>query len=261
MITGVALTIAGCTPAKENSAQTQSQNAPAKQSPQQKETPPRVYKAIPPPVKVSTYYHPIGYSGKGKVMSLTFDDGPGEYTPQVLDILKREKIKATFCVVGVNVKKHPDLVKRIFDEGHELCNHSYAHSRSLLTKGSSATLAKDMSKTNEEIKKIIGVAPSYYRAPEGIFGGNVPKALKSEKMRPLAWMIDSLDWTQPGVKTIIKSTTRNFGPGKIILMHDGGGDRSQTVKALSEVIKRAKAKKYKFITPFPEEAPAKKKDE
>lgn len=114
------------------------------------------------------YSHPIGFTSKNKTVALTFDDGPGSYTPKVLKILKKYDVKATFCMIGVNVVNYPEIAREVVRDGHQLCNHSYVHDRKVNLSGS-GVVYRDVKKTNEIFESKLGVVPVFYRAPEVCF--------------------------------------------------------------------------------------------
>jgi peptidoglycan/xylan/chitin deacetylase (PgdA/CDA1 family) len=170
-------------------------------------------------------------------VALTFDDGPDpRWTPQVLELLRRYKVKATFCVIGVNVEEFPHLVREIVAEGHTLCNHSWAHDFGLGDKGCGAILA-DMRRTNDAIRAAVpGAKVSYYRQPGGVWNEAVVSAAKSLGMTSLHWDVDPKDWLKPGSRAISTAVISSATPGAIVLLHDGGGDRRGTVEALRAIL-------------------------
>lgn len=170
-------------------------------------------------------------------VALTFDDGPHpEYTPQILDILDEYDVRAVFCVVGAQVERHPELVRRIVDEGHALCNHTYDHDARLKDR-SDDEIRKDLTRTERAIKEAAPDAVvSYVRQPMRYVTDNVAAVAETMDYRPLNWSIDTRDWERPGKPAIVSTVEDNLQPGAIILMHDGGGDRQDTVNALPDVI-------------------------
>jgi peptidoglycan-N-acetylglucosamine deacetylase len=184
----------------------------------------------------------------GKVVSLTFDDGPSQYTGRVLDVLDRYHVKATFCQIGQQVGSFPAVEARIAAAGHTLCDHTWTHDEALPAK-SIAVIDSQLSRTQAAIKTASGTTPSYYRAPGGDFGTTtkLPSQLAKFHTIPLAWAVDSLDWKRPGVPTIVKNVISAVTPGAIILMHDGGGDRSQTLAALPKIITGLRAAGYSLV--------------
>ncbi|RKR89028.1 peptidoglycan/xylan/chitin deacetylase (PgdA/CDA1 family) [Micromonospora pisi] len=165
-------------------------------------------------------------------VALTFDDGPSpDWTPKVLDQLRKAQVKATFCVVGVKVRKYPRLVARIVREGHTLCNHSWQHDLELGGRPP-AEIRADLSRTNREIRRAVpGARIGYYRQPGGKWTPSVVQVSRELGMVPLHWDVDPRDWDKPGAAAISKRVLAQARPGSIILLHDGGGDRSGTLTA------------------------------
>ena len=196
----------------------------------------------------SQYAHILGWISGGKVVSLTFDDGPSPYTGKVLDVLKRYGIKATFCQIGEQVGSYPAVEARIKAEGHTLCNHSWDHDEALPAKAVSV-IDSEITRTQQAINSATGVTPRYYRAPGGDWGQGTKLKAQLAKYHtiPLAWADDSLDWTKPGVDKIVRNVLGSVTPGAIILMHDGGGNRTQTLAALPKIIAGLKAKGYTIV--------------
>lgn len=194
------------------------------------------------------FYHPVLTTGvRGTNVALTFDDGPSPYTEGILDILQEYNVYATFCVIGSQVEQYPDLLRRIVVDGHELCNHSMHHRMNMYT-WSTALIVHDLESTDEIIADIAGEAykPVYYRAPGGLFGGNTGNALEEIGMRPLYWTVDPRDWEKPGVNAIVENILTNVKPQSIVLLHDGGGNREQTVAALPQVLDALIEEGYEF---------------
>ena len=196
----------------------------------------------------SQYAHILGWVSGGKVVSLTFDDGPSPYSGRVLDILARYGIKATFCQIGEQVGSYPAVEARIRAAGHTLCNHSWDHDEELPAKPVSM-IDSEISRTQLAISAATGETPRYYRAPGGDWGHGAKLKAELAKFHtiPLAWADDSLDWTKPGVDKIVKNVLGTVTPGAIILLHDGGGDRTQTLAALPKIIAGLRAKGYTFV--------------
>jgi peptidoglycan/xylan/chitin deacetylase (PgdA/CDA1 family) len=170
-------------------------------------------------------------------VALTFDDGPHpEYTPQILDILSENGVKAVFCVLGAQVERHPKLVQRMVDEGHVLCNHTFDHDAKLRERSDEQIIA-DMERTEEAIKEAVpNSVVSYFRQPMGYVSDNVAVVAASLDYRPLNWSIDTRDWEKPGAKAMVSTVEDELKAGSIIIMHDGGGNRDDTVAALPRII-------------------------
>ncbi len=179
-----------------------------------------------------------------KEIALTFDDGPNaKYTPQVLAILAKEKIHATFFLIGKNAEKNPNLVKQIYQEGNVIGNHTYSHPR--LTKISSGKIKGEVEKTRDIVKEITGQPTVLFRPPYGLFDSRILAELAIRKFDVAMWSIDSRDWAKPGAKVIEKNILNKVRSGSIILCHDS---HDQIVQALPEIIEKLKAQGYKFVT-------------
>ena len=181
-----------------------------------------------------------------KVIALTFDDGPWpSSTAKVLDILKKNNIKGTFFVVGQNVKNYPDLTKRVVTDGHIIANHTWHHWYHHMN---AQTAAYEVANTTDIIYQTTGVKTSLFRPPGGNMRNGVAAYAKSNKYAVIMWSSDSMDYSRPGVPRLINNIFREAKPGGIVLMHDGGGDRSHTVKALPEIINKFRKQGYEFVT-------------
>lgn len=193
--------------------------------------------------------------GDDKVVALTFDDGPWpETTAAVLDVLAENGAKATFFTVGNRIDgEGVDLVKRAAAEGHQICTHSYDHAAG---DGQSVNLGymkpedqvAEVQKGYEAIEAATGTEASHvFRTPGGNYGEDVMRNIGPLISAEIGWNIDSQDWRKPGAGAIADQI-KNAWPGAIILMHDGGGDRSQTVAALKDALPYLKSQGYRFVT-------------
>lgn len=183
-----------------------------------------------------------------KVIALTFDDGPNpKYTPQILDILKENNAKATFFVIGSRAQKYPALVQREVQEGHELANHTQTHPIKTL---STDDLQREVTEAQQAIFEASGVAPHVFRPPGGLYNEAVVKASKEAGCQVVmwTWSQDTRDWSQPGAKKIADNVLSNARNGDIVLLHDHGKDRSQTVEALKQIVPELKQQGYRFVT-------------
>jgi peptidoglycan/xylan/chitin deacetylase (PgdA/CDA1 family) len=178
-----------------------------------------------------------------KYVILTFDDGPDpRYTPQVLDILKAYGAKATFFEVGRNVAKHPELTRRAHEAGHSVQNHTWTHAD--LRKLSWVQFKDQVESTDQSIIAQTGETPRCLRPPYGAVNPLVTKRIASLGKKVQLWSVDSRDWTRPGTAAIVSRVLAGVRNGSVILMHDGGGNRSQTVAALPTILKTLKARGY-----------------
>ncbi|MGY3750800.1 polysaccharide deacetylase family protein [Vagococcus acidifermentans] len=177
-----------------------------------------------------------------QVVALTFDDGPNDSsTVKILDILKKYKVKATFFVLGSMAEKYPAVLKRINDDGHEIGNHSYAHSN--LSVMTDKEIQKDITQTNELIAKHSGQQPGLLRPPYGAFNQKVVQAVPG--MRLALWDIDTLDWQVRNGKKIVEKVEQHVKNGDIILMHD---IHKTTANGVEPLIKMLIKKGYTFRT-------------
>jgi peptidoglycan-N-acetylglucosamine deacetylase len=201
----------------------------------------------------STFFRPVLIRGpkEGKRIALTFDDGPAEkFTEQILDILRDHKVTATFFVCGKNVEDHPDLLRRIVAEGHEVGNHTYSHL--FVYFKSRKRLAAEIDRTQLAIEEVVGFRPNIFRPPYGArWFGLIPTLLK-RGIHLILWSATGYDWKKdaPG---ITEAALSELKPGAIILLHDGREtrppsqiDRSSTVQALPAIISGARAMGYTF---------------
>jgi peptidoglycan/xylan/chitin deacetylase (PgdA/CDA1 family) len=183
-------------------------------------------------------------------VALTFDDGPHpKYTEQVLAVLRDRDVVATFCLVGGPARSNPDLVKAIVADGHVLCNHTVDHDMGLRHR-SDGEITSDLEDTQAAI---LAAAPDadirFFRAPGGNFATNLNSTAATLGFTPLGWSIDTRDWRKPGAAAIRDTVLTQIHPGAVVLMHDGGGDRSQTVSALPEIIDGLAELGYSFVVP------------
>jgi peptidoglycan/xylan/chitin deacetylase (PgdA/CDA1 family) len=165
---------------------------------------------------------------------LTFDDGPWEDTPAVLDLLAQYRVKATFCMVGRQVAAHAALVRRMVAEGHTLCNHTWSHDEMLRNRPADRIRA-ELQQTNDAIHAVVpGAVIGYFRAPGGNFSPQIVSITASMGMTSIYWSVDPQDWRGPGVQSIITNVLTYTRPGSIVLLHDGAGP--QTIAALRTIL-------------------------
>lgn len=185
-----------------------------------------------------------------KVVALTFDDGPNKtYTPQVLAVLKKHNIKATFFMCGAYAQYYPELVKQASADGHEIANHSFSHPNLFKSKAKrGAVLVNEVKQMNQLIEKLTMIRPAYFRAPYNYMGPETVKAINDVGLIYVSWTFSVKDWEKPAPEVMVKDFNKKLIPGSIVLLHDGGGNRSNTVAALTGMIESAKKKGYRFVT-------------
>lgn len=194
-----------------------------------------------------------GKKTKEKIIALTFDDGPNEpYTSEILDILAKYNIKATFFVLGENVRYYPETTEKIYSYGHIVANHSYSHQVDLAVEDKK-TVEKEVEWTNQAIYEIVGKYPHLFRPPHGFKSPWLLSQLKKDNLVTVEWSDMVSDWRQPPANDIAKGIIAKAKPGGIIVLHDGdqtrhGSNRSQEVKALPTIIEELQKKGYKFVT-------------
>jgi peptidoglycan/xylan/chitin deacetylase (PgdA/CDA1 family) len=185
-----------------------------------------------------------GPAGRRRI-ALTFDDGPSPYTSRILDVLEREQVPATFFVLGENVAGHEDLLSRMLADGDVIGNHSFTHVD--LSKASSAELTQ-IDDTQNTIRAATGFTPCLLRPPYGRTSKKLLGALERRHLTSTLWSVNPQDFLRPGTAKIRQRVLAGVKPGSIILTHDGGGDRSQTVAAIPSIVRTLKARGYTFVT-------------
>ncbi|MFG2989103.1 polysaccharide deacetylase family protein [Streptomyces sp. NPDC048257] len=181
-------------------------------------------------------------------MVLTFDDGPDpRYTPAILDALARYGVRAMFFVCGEMATENRDLLRRMAAEGHVIGNHTWTHPH--IPTLSRPALASEIGRTSEVVQQTVGEAPLWFRAPYGTWNRAAFEIGAELGMEPLAWTVDTLDWKEPGTPTIISRVLGGAAPGVIVLSHDAGGNRSQSVQAISSYLPQLLARGYRMTLP------------
>lgn len=237
---GLVLLLAGCgepgkTPSRAGGPPAASATPPRpRPTPRPSRTTPPKPQLRPLPKNLPAGLH--RHSGDRGV-ALTFDDGPNpRWTPQILDQLRAAHVTATFCLVGQEARRYPQLVARIVREGHQLCNHSWRHDLNL-GRRPVAQIKADMIRTNQAIRAAVPKARiAWFRQPGGRWTAEEVAVAAQLGMRPLHWSVDPQDWSRPPAKTIITRVESATHPGSVVLMHDAGGDRSQTMAACRTLI-------------------------
>ncbi|MCP2336469.1 polysaccharide deacetylase family protein [Actinomadura rupiterrae] len=179
-------------------------------------------------------------------VALTIDDGPHPvYTPMMLDLLAEHGIKATFSLIGSQVKMFPKVVERIAAAGHQISNHSQTHPSPFAAIGQDR-IRREIMEAKERIENAAGYSPKFFRSPGGDWNQFIFEQCRSQGMMPIAWNIDPRDWSRPGTEHIRRSMLGAKG-GDVLLCHDGGGDRRETIEALRTVLPALKQRGLTFV--------------
>lgn len=183
-------------------------------------------------------------SSKGKCIALTFDDGPSENTNQVLDILKKYNIHATFFLIGSKVEAHQEVIKRLVSEGHQLGNHTYHHSKSMgfYPVGK---LTEELESTRSVVKQLTGLNMNLYRPPFGVTTPNLAKVVSQLRLKVIGWSVRSFDTTAQSAERIIQRVLKQTKPGSVVLLHD---DREKCLAILETIIPHLLNQHYTFAT-------------
>lgn len=180
-------------------------------------------------------------------IALTFDDGPNPvFTPQVLQVLDDYGVEATFFCIGEQAQKHPELVQQIQQAGDVLGVHGWDHTA--LTKLSPDEVDQQLRSTSDVIQQATGTTPTVFRPPYGSTDQTVVDVASTLGLTQVLWSVDSRDWQRPGTEAIVNAVLTHAHDGGVILMHDGGGDRSETVAALPQIISALQQRGFTFIT-------------
>ncbi len=193
---------------------------------------------------------------KKKMVAITFDDGPHPvYTPQILDVLKKYDAHSTFFLLGAHMKKYPEIVNREVAEGHEIGNHTYSHPSFHNIPESS--LIDEVQTTQHLIDTFQHLSGTFqprkmklFRPPGGVLNKQIINTLTNDNYKIIlwSWHQDTKDWTNNGVQNIANHVLSNVQNGDIILLHDSGGNRTQTVQALQIILPELQKKGYTFVT-------------
>ena len=202
-------------------------------------------------IKVTKFYDDFGIKRADtevKVVALTYDDGPSPSTNQLLDILDRYQVKATFFAIGRKIEKHPEIVPMIVARGHELGNHSYSHT-DMMSKPREFLLS-EIEKTDKLLQEV-GVKQDSisFRPPYGRRSVVLSYLLSQMQKKMIMWDVNSLDYEKTlTAEDIANRVIDNVRSGSIVLMHDSGGDRSKTLAATQAIVKTLQSKGYAFKT-------------
>ena len=185
-------------------------------------------------------------AGYGRRVALTFDDGPSLFTPLVLRSLKRYKAPATFFVVGSMISGREAMLRKALREGSILANHSWSHPRMPALTEEMQRL--ELHKTNLAIRRASGYRPCLFRPPYGLTDQGLESVSRGSKLQTVLWDVDGADWESPAPELLAQRVLSTVKPGSIILLHDGGGDRSATAAALPAILRGLKQKRLRPVT-------------
>jgi peptidoglycan-N-acetylglucosamine deacetylase len=191
---------------------------------------------------------PVIREGSGDVreVALTFDDGPGPYTPAILDTLIRHHVPATFFPVGFMINDFPDSIRREVANGFAIGDHTENHRK--LTELSPEDQEAELLGQADALARQGAPFPRLFRPPYGAYDASTLDMLRRHRMLMILWTVETGDYERPGDAAIVQHVLDGVHPGAIVLLHDGGGDRSETVAALPKVIKALRARGYRLVT-------------
>lgn len=181
-----------------------------------------------------------------RTVALTFDDGPSRYTPQILAVLRRHGISATFCMLGDSAARLPAVARQVAREGHQICNHSRDHRD--FARLTPRQARAEVTAGQRQIHAATGVTPRIFRFPYGSSDRAARTIVTGYGLRIVGWDVDPNDWKRPPSRALTARVVSRVRPGSVVLMHDGGGDRSHTAASLDATIRRLEAKGYRFAT-------------
>jgi len=193
-----------------------------------------------------------GVPGRSRQLALTYDDGPNDpHTQNLLDVLDKHRVKATFFLIGRYVEQRPEIARAVAQRGHVVGNHTFSHPNLVFT--SEAALRSELEQTEAVITQAIGAHSRLFRPP---FGARRPATLRVARalgLEPIMWSVTCWDWSAPSAEYIVNKAVRGIHGGDVVLLHDGGhvafgADRSRTVAATDELIRRYKGEGYEFVT-------------
>ncbi|MDI6603892.1 MAG: polysaccharide deacetylase family protein [Thermoanaerobacteraceae bacterium] len=183
-------------------------------------------------------------SKAGKIIALTFDDGPSnEFTKKYVDLLKSMNINGTFFVIGKNAEKHPELLKYIYENGNEIGLHSYSHP--FMSKLTPEQMVDELYKTQEIVYNATGEKPSLFRPPYEAYNKTLLQISNALGLHVVLWSVDPDDWKKPGIESIVNRILLKVKPGSVILLHEG---KPETFAALPQIIQKLKSEGYSFAT-------------
>ena len=183
---------------------------------------------------------------RGRDIALTFDDGPGPYTPELLSALEHFHVRATFFAIGEMERYFSASTAREIRDGDVVGDHTETHPEMALL--SAREQHNELFEQIVRIELIGGPRPNLFRPPYGSFNATTMRELHALHLLMVLWSVDTNDYLQPGVPAIVRNALAGAHPGAIILMHDAGGDRSQTIAALPTIIRKLRARGFHLVT-------------
>jgi peptidoglycan/xylan/chitin deacetylase (PgdA/CDA1 family) len=194
-----------------------------------------------------TGYHVKAYCGssdeKANRVALTFDDGPGEFTPLVLDMLKKHNAKATFFCIGKNIAEHPEILQQTIAEGHTIGNHSFSHDP-FFDFYRTHTITAELHETDALIQKYAGKRPLFFRPPYGVTTPSIRRAVEATKHIVIGWNIRSMDGITKNKGIILSRIEKRIKPGGVILLHDTS---METVSVLEQLLLTLRRRNYEVV--------------
>jgi peptidoglycan/xylan/chitin deacetylase (PgdA/CDA1 family) len=193
-----------------------------------------------------------GRPRRSKQIALTFDDGPNDpYTLQLLDVLAKHNVRATFFLIGCFVRQRPDIAEEVRNRGHVIGNHTFTHP--LLTFTSTAQIRGEIVQCRQAISDAVGEQSNLFRPPWGGRRPGVFGLVRQLGLEPIMWNVTGYDWDAPSAAYIEQKVTRRIRGGDVVLLHDGGhaafgGDRSKTVQVVGRIVPRYQAEGFEFVT-------------
>jgi peptidoglycan/xylan/chitin deacetylase (PgdA/CDA1 family) len=184
--------------------------------------------------------------GDGREIALTFDDGPGPYTPQLLDVLERTHVRATFFAIGRMLQYFGASTAREIRDGDVIGDHTETHPE--MARLSARDQHEELFEQIARVELLGGSRPVLFRPPYGSFNSTTMRELHTLKLLMVLWSVDTDDYEQPGAEAIVQRALQGAHPGAIVLMHDAGGTRTQTIAALPIIISRLRAEHYRLVT-------------
>ncbi|WP_343588985.1 polysaccharide deacetylase family protein [Flavobacterium sp.] len=198
--------------------------------------------------RISSNYHVKAFCNNPleteKKIALTFDDGPSIYTLEVLDLLKKYNVKATFFCIGKNIETHPEILQKVIDEGHLVGNHSYSHSK-FFDFYNAKKITEELQKTDALLEKFTSKKINFFRPPYGVTTPSIRRALKVTGHKTIGWNIRSLDGGTQNQELIFNRLIKHISPGGIVLLHDTG---KHSVLVLEQFLQFLQQNNYQVVS-------------